>query len=228
MIGKIKRNLVYRIYKSDFYRKRIIKQYFSTHDTIKLQIGSGTNFHPDWLNTDVSYTSCKAGALFLDAGECFPFQNCSVDFIYSEHLFEHLNTSQAANMLKECFRVLKPAGTIRIATPNIQFLIDLYLHPEKDINKRYIEWSAAGGCRYPVPETPVNVINKFHTAWGHQIIYDCETLSKMIEDSGFVNIRICEISHSSIPELNNIEAHFNFMPYEFYQLETMILEADKK
>ena len=130
-------------------------------------------------------------------------------------------------MLKESYRVLKPSGTIRIGTPNFKFLVDLYLHPDKPINKRYIEWSAGGGGGNPVPDTALNVINKFHTSWGHQIIYDKETLSALLKENGFRNIRVCEIGKSEVPALNNVESHFKQMPYEFYELETMILEADK-
>lgn len=133
-------------------------------------------------------------------------------------------------MLQESFRVLKTSGTIRIATPDLQFLLDLYLHPEEPLHKSYIEWSAAGGggsCS-KLPATPLHIINKFHTAWGHQIIYDQETLSALLKENGFQNIRSCEIGKSEVPALNNVESHFKHMPYEFYQLETMILEADKK
>lgn len=48
-----------------------------------------------------------------------------------------------------------------------------------------------------------------------------------IGEHGIGNVRVCEIGHSSKEELNNLESHFNSMPLEFYQLETMILEADK-
>ena len=78
----------------------------------------------------------------MDAGEPFPILDNTIDYVYSEHLFEHLTYKQAKNMLKESYRVLKENGVIRIATPNLQFLIDLYLHPEKDINKSYKSFKA--------------------------------------------------------------------------------------
>lgn len=236
----MKRNLIKRfcsrvslriskaIYQSNRKRKKVIHKYLSTHDMAKLQIGCGPNRLAEWLNTDISLHECKAGALYLDAGELFPFPDNSIDYIYSEHVFEHLNHDQAVNMLKESFRVLKPSGTIRIATPDFQFLVDLYLHPDNALNKRYIEWSSCGGggCR-PVPSTALHVINKFHTSWGHQIIYDKETLSALLTECGYHNIRPCVIGKSEIESLNNLEAHFKHIPFEFYQLETMLFEADK-
>lgn len=216
------------VFRSDYWRGRIIRAYLSAHEVTKLQIGCGWNLIPGWLNTDVSIIKCKRGAMYLDAGEPFPFPDASFDYVYSEHLFEHLTHPQAVNMLRECHRILKPSGTIRISTPDIRFLADLYLHPEKPLNRRYIDWSSreAPNC-LPVPATPVNIVNQFHTAWGHQIIYDRETLTALVTENGFRNIRFCEISRSSVDALNNVECHFNNMPYEFYELETMIMEADR-
>ena len=199
-----------------------------SHDVVKLQIGCGWNHMSGWLNTDAAIDICKRGVLYLDAGNPFPFPDESVDYIYSEHLFEHLNYAQAVNMLKECHRVLKPSGIIRLATPDFHFLKDLYLHPEKPVNQRYIEWSANGGGKTkPIPVSPLYVVNKFHTAWGHQIIYDRETLIGLIQEYGFKDVRFCEIGKSSHEALKRVEWHFNTMPYEFYELETMILEAGK-
>ena len=227
----IKRSLLFRLpdsyFKSERRRNRQVKAYMDTHGVAKLQIGCGPNRIPGWLNTDVDIDRCKQGAVYLDAGEKFPFQDNSIDAIYSEHLFEHLHFTQAVNMLDECHRVLKPSGAIRIATPDFRFLMDLYLHPEKPLNQRYIQWSGQGGGGCPVPETPLHIINKFHTAWGHQIIYDRESLERLMKEHGFRNIRRCDIGKSDIPAFRNVECHFKHMPYEFYELETMILEGDK-
>lgn len=215
-------------YQRESYRQRQIKDYFSSNSTVKLHIGCGNNRYPGWLNTDISEMACKHGAVYMDAGATFPFPDDSFDYVYSEHLFEHLSYSQAVNMLRECHRVMKPSGVIRIATPNIQFLINLYQNPEDPTNKAYIKWSAEGDGRGPsLPEHAVYVINKFHKAWGHMFIYDEETLSDLMRENGFSNIHRCEISESTEPALQNVEGHFKYMPYVFYQLETMILEGKK-
>lgn len=194
------------------------------HQVVKLQLGSGVHILPDWLNTDKSISGCLAGAVYMDVGKQFMLPENSVNYVYSEHLFEHLTFSQAKNMLKECCRVMKTDGVIRIATPSLEFLLDLYKNPEKEINKQYIDWAAKEGN---LPPLPVYVINRFHTSWGHQIIYDFDTLSKLLETCGFRNICQCEMSKSTHAALNGVEGHFNAMPYEFCCLETMILEAVK-
>lgn len=212
-------------FEHDVSRRWRVKRYLREHRISKLQLGSGQNLLPGWLNTDKSVPDNWAGAIYIDVRERFPLPDESMDYVYSEHLFEHLNFIQAKNMLKECYRVMKPGGVIRLALPHIEFLLDLYQHPEKDINRRYIEWSAATDGR--IPAMPVYVVNRFHTAWGHQIIYDFETLAALLTDFGFKDVIRCEVSKSSHPELCDIEGHFQVMPYDFACLETMIVEARK-
>lgn len=127
-------------------------------------------------------------------------------------------------MLKESYRILKPGGVIRIATPDLRFLLALYQEPEKPIHKQYIEFSAKQG---KIPPTSVFVINRFHTAWGHQIIYDKETLTDLLEQVGFKDVCSCEVSKSEHPDLNGVEGHFKELPFEYNSLETMILEATR-
>lgn len=212
------------IVRHDPRRRGKVRKYICEHDVVKLQLGSGTHVLPDWLNTDKSVSGCLAGAIYMDVSKKFLLPDHSVDYVYSEHLFEHLTLKQAKNMLSECYRVMKKDGVIRIATPNIQFLEDLLLHPEQDINKRYTEWAAKEGG---LPNLPVYVINRFHMTWGHQIIYDFDTLAKLMAEFGFKDICRCEMSKSIHEPLNNVEGHFNYMPYDFCCLETMIIEARK-
>jgi len=210
-------------HKTSLWQNRRIRKYMRTTQEPKLQIGCGGNLLDGWLNTGISLQECRAG-IYLDAGKRFPFPDASFDHIFSEHLFEHLTYPQAINMLKESYRVLKPGGVMRVATPNLRFLLGLYQDPENPLHKRYIEYTAKNGN---LPPTAVFVINRFHTAWGHQIVYDKETLTTLLEQAGFKDVCSCEVSQSSHPALNGVEGHFKSLPAEFNSLETMVLEATK-
>lgn len=96
---------------------------------------------------------------------------CKVSSVSRPARFQNLEV----NLVREFGdRGLKPGGIIRIATPDLRFLLGLYQDPERPLHKAYIAYSAQRGG---LPATAVFVINRFHTAWGHKIIYDRETLT---------------------------------------------------
>jgi predicted SAM-dependent methyltransferase len=212
-----------RLFRIEFWRRKKVKKYLDNSPEPKLQIGCDTNLLTGWLNSGISLKECWFG-IYLDAGKPFPFPESSFNYVFSEHLFEHLNYQQATNMLKESYRILKPGGVFRIATPDLQFLIRLYQEPDQPIHQQYIEYSAKQGN---IPPSSVFVINRFHTAWGHQIIYDKETLTNMLEMTGFKDVCSCEVGHSKHSALRGVEGHFRVLPVAYNQLETMILEATK-
>lgn len=215
--------LMIRVLRLNIWRRRKIRKYLSNTTEPKLQIGCGRNPLKGWLNTGISLRESWNG-VYLNAGQPFMLLDETFNYVFSEHLFEHLTYPQALNMLAESYRVLKPGGIIRIATPDLRFLIGLYQDPEKTIHKEYIEYSAEKGG---LPASPVYVINRFHTTWGHQIIYDKETLENLLVNTGFKNITICEVGKSNHKVLNGIEGHFKLLPEEFNLLETMIIEGTK-
>ena len=209
----------------------IIKEYLKTDGLKKLQIGCGKNALVGWLNTDLLYKKDKIA--YLDAGREFPLPDETFDFIYSEHIFEHLNFKQGLNMLSECYRVLKPGGHLRLATPDFDFLMGLYNEPEKGIHKEYVKWSTD---RF-IPDIsnnfeeneylPAFVINNFFRDWGHQIIYNFESLEFILGKTGFSNITNQGIGKSKIKEFDKLEKHGEIIPTAFNELETVVVEAVK-
>lgn len=63
------------------------------------------------------------------------FADNSVDFIYGGQMIEHLNPiHQTPVFLKECFRMLKPGGIIRLTTPDLDLLVRAYTNWAPNIN----------------------------------------------------------------------------------------------
>ena len=85
-------------------------EYQRTHDLRKLHIGAGTLTLEGWLNTDVH----PAGASnYLDATKRFPIADGTFDYVFSEHMIEHVPYCSGMTMLAECFRIARPGGKIR-------------------------------------------------------------------------------------------------------------------
>ena len=142
-------------------------------------------------------------------------------------MIEHVNFDQARFMLREVYRVLKEDGILRIATPDLRFLINLYMNPTETINANYILWANSTFTKNPFLNNPVPVVNNFFRDWGHKFIYDYETLKNSLQSVGFKNIRKVEVGKSQIPDLNGIESHGRSIGETNNVLESMVLEAGK-
>ena len=203
----------------------LINNYFSTPGMHNLHIGCGGNIIDGWLNSDFSPTSDKV--LHLDATSTFPFENNTFDTIFSEHVIEHFTYFTGLAMLRECHRILKNNGTIRISTPDLQFLMDLYRDDKSDLQTEYIKWSTDYFIKgAPHPEDTF-VINNFVRAWGHLFIYDKKTLRSSLARAGFTDIVRCELNKSKHSVLCNIENEKR-MPEGLLQLESFTLEGTKR
>jgi predicted SAM-dependent methyltransferase len=204
--------------------RQIIKNYLSQTHIRKLHIGCGNNILEGWLNSD--YCPRSATILHLDAAQSFPLGNDEFDYIFSEHMIEHVSYSQGQTMLKECFRILRPNGTIRLSTPDLSFLIDLYKEDKTSLQREYITWAIDKFVSDAPRYEDIFVINNFVRAWGHLFIYDEKTLRSSMEEAGFANIVRCDLNQSEDDSLSNLENEKR-LPNGFLKLETMTLEGRK-
>ena len=85
-------------FKRDLEQRKIIDGYLKNNEIKKLQVGCGSNRLEGWLNTDLNFNEHIA---FLDAGKIFPIESNTFDYVYSEHLFEHLTLDSQLNLLGE-------------------------------------------------------------------------------------------------------------------------------
>ncbi|ACH39574.1 SAM-dependent methyltransferase, putative [Citrifermentans bemidjiense Bem] len=89
-----------------------------------LNVGCGDTSHPDWTNLDLRGSrsvECR------DVTQGLPFPDESFDVVYHSHLLEHLLPEKALPFMRECHRVLKPGGTLRILVPDLEQIARLYL-----------------------------------------------------------------------------------------------------
>jgi len=109
-----------------------------------LNVGCGHRFHPEWTNIDLVSTGSFVKAHNIYVG--IPYPNKTFDAVYHSHLLEHLPKRFAPDLFKECYRVLKPGGIIRVATPDLEQMARSYLdllersvEGDTDAEKQY-EW----------------------------------------------------------------------------------------
>ena len=202
---------------------KLISTYLANNAVKRLHIGCGRNILTDWLNSD--YYPSKRNIIHLDATKRFPFEANTFDYVFSEHMIEHLKFTDGLYMLKECNRILKTNAIIRISTPNLKFIVDLYSNPKTELQEHYIKWASDKFVKNGYYFDTM-VINNFVRDWGHLFIYDDKTLHHSLELAGFVDIKPCNLNVSDDPNLKDLENDAR-MPAGFLQLESFTLEARK-
>ena len=90
-----------------------------------VNLGCGHRFHGEWINLDLNAHSPNVRKWDITKG--LPFADGEIDAVYHSHVLEHLEPEVARALLRECFRVLRPGGTLRIAVPDLEPMARAYL-----------------------------------------------------------------------------------------------------
>lgn len=91
-----------------------------------VNLGCGGRFHEAWSNFD--FVSHGVSVTPHNLYESLPLKDTSVDVVYSSHVLEHFPKSYAFHFLRECFRVLKKDGILRIVVPDLEQIVRNYIH----------------------------------------------------------------------------------------------------
>lgn len=107
-------------------------------------------------------------------GDRLPFDDDSIDFVFSEHFFEHLFLDESLALLRECYRVMKPFGVVRTCVPDAD--LRTYMPPESP--------------GFPDTKLP------FSSPYKHKMRWSMYSLAEAIELAGFkaIPLRYCDKS----------------------------------
>jgi len=204
---------------------QLLQDYLSTHEILKLQIGAQNNPINCWLNADIIPRT--DAIMYLDATRSFPISDQTFDYVYTEHMIEHISWSQGKDMLKECFRILKRGGKIRITTPNLVQLVKVFNDPTSELNLAYIESHRQKYYSEAAETDPAFMLNQMFYGYEHRFLHTEKTLSFLLSQSGFSNIKSLAIGESDDLELKHVEQHGKEIGEKFNRLESMCIEAIK-
>jgi predicted SAM-dependent methyltransferase len=90
-----------------------------------LNLGCGRRHHAAWTNIDVAPQA--PGVIAYDLSQGIPQPENTFEVVYHSHLLEHMRRSDAGLFMRECCRVLKPGGVVRVAVPDLEAICRLYL-----------------------------------------------------------------------------------------------------
>ena len=208
-----------------FAARTTIERYLVSTGVRKLQIGAGPNNLPGWLNTDIEP---RQGQAFLDAMKPFPIPDNSLNYVYAEQVIEHLPFEGGMVMLRESYRALAPGGKLRVATPDLGQLVALFDQNDSESEQRFMTAQLKMvGLSVKEPERRLFIMNTYFRAWGHQFLYDRQTLKSALESVGFRDVRFLRHNESDDPELRNVERHIYVIGSDIDEYVTMIVQASK-
>jgi predicted SAM-dependent methyltransferase len=180
--------------------KRRIKQLLQNKKQLKFNIGCGTDYKEGWINIDNnSDNNITKLDINWDLRKELPVDDNSVDFIFNEHFFEHLTPDEARQAINNLMRKLKPGGIMRVAMPDLEFIVKDYLkldlNKDKTLKKFGLDFI----------KTRAERMNISFRWWGHEWIYDWDELERRFEELGFKKITRQKKGKSSHPQLRNLE-----------------------
>lgn len=155
----------------------------------KLNIGCAwTCFHNGWVNVDTLDVSQFAGQYgyrfaHMDVRNGIANVNTgTVDLIYSAHMLEHLTYREGLAFLRECRRVIKPDGFMRIIVPDAKSLIAGYYGDWVDSPLGYL-----GDMNEECANAPTEAVRLWSIVGeNHHALYDAETLEHYLREAGWV------------------------------------------
>jgi len=133
---------------------------------MKLHIGCGGKRLDGFINSDIVKT--KASDIIMDVTKKFPYPDNSIDEIFTAHMLEHLYKSEAILFLRECQRVLKPKGLLRIDIPILDRIINNWVKAPNDVG--------LVNFLYGIQSSPPNF---------HRYGYTKASFEKLLNEHGF-------------------------------------------
>ena len=216
--------------------------------TLKLHVGCAGIVVPGWENIDKSPSVYLArfprlrrvlhragvigdaqaegfprGIVRADVSRGLPYADGSAAYVYSSHLIEHLSRSQALDFVRECRRVLRPDGIMRVATPDLEKIVGAYMaaDPQREGEPTRADVMMAElGMFHELQATfAQRLTHRVASASYHQWLYDSESLVRLLGKGGFneTKTRICAYRKGETPDLDQLE----------HRPESLIVEAHR-
>jgi predicted SAM-dependent methyltransferase len=164
---------------------------------VLVNLGCGKDYRPGYLNVDINLAYRRD--LWLDLRHPLPFRDATIDGIFCSHVLEHFPLDQTAALVRECRRVLRPEGVLRVGVPDVEPAVHAYLRGDL----AYLRGEGrSSGRRFSD-----HVLDNSN----HRLIFDYGFLEELLCEAGFRQVRRCRFREGSWPlsqrlaELDNRE-----------------------
>lgn len=192
-------------------------------DQLKVNLGCGNHTPEGWVNIDYAFGARLAKIPFFhvinkkiglfqmdwddrikihDLRRTFPFDNGSVDVVYTSHTLEHFSKQDGERFLRECHRVLRPGGILRVVVPDLEAIVSDYTSGKTSadmfLDELYVVSDTSGMGFFK--KLLANQI-----AFPHKCMYDTRTMLSRLRQINF-QAESRAAFESDIPDIKQIES----------------------
>lgn len=173
------------------------------------------------IEQNVRDLSAPATSLHYNIINGLPLESVSFSGINMSHILEHFTRDDALKVLKECYRVLKPNGVLRISCPDLLRYAKAYVNRDASF---FDSLPIQKACLYENLTTYGDrFISKAYDndlAYGHKWFYDAESTIELVKLAGFTKVEERCLHDSLLPNIAEVEPAYRVF-------ESFYIEATK-
>ncbi len=194
-------------------------------EPLRLHLGCADRTPAGWVNVDYALgarlanlpgigRACRAlgllrldwpaGIVVHDLRRPFPWADDSAEAVYSSHTLEHLTGDEGRRFARECHRVLRPGGVLRIVVPDLRVCVKTYLDGKVPAG----EFLERLGIDPVMPGD--GWLRGFLAPWvrfPHRCMYDGDSLPALLREAGF-EVELADALRSRIADIDRLEVSY--------------------
>jgi len=147
------------------------------NEGLKINLGAGTQRIQGFISIDLYG---KPDIKMTIGKYKLPFNDGSVQMVYSSHFLEHISFEISKTLLRDVRRVMVGGGIVRISVPDMALFINKYQQKDE------MFWNKD---RYEGDTIGLQLSNVFIGNGEHLCMYDFESLYYLLDINGFKNIK---------------------------------------
>jgi SAM-dependent methyltransferase len=175
-----------------------------TRKALKINFGCGGNRLQGWDNVDEE----------IDIRKPLPYMSAQTQFILAEHVVEHVTYYEAIEFFKECRRVLRLGGVLRVIVPSVE---NIWKRGDRDYFQFTTRWQPNATVRGAM----YNILYMH----GHKTAWTDSLLEATLFFAGFERIARCDPRTSMHRELKDVDGHWKAIGERANWIESCVYEA---
>lgn len=152
---------------------------------VLVNLGCGKDYRAGYINVDINIVFKRD--MWLDLRNPLPFRDTTVHGIFCSHTFEHFAHEQTLRLARECRRVLRPGGVLRVGVPDFVPAIEAYMAGN-------LAWLRSEG-RSAGRRFSDHVLAQAN----HKLLFDYGYLEELLHDAGFAEVQRAQYGQGGWP-----------------------------